>query len=125
MKLQFNSIHIENFLSIGCADIPLNDNGYVLVSGINNSKSDSALSNGSGKSSIFDSILWALTGETIRGASSVTNINGNDGALVEIDISVDDRDYSIRRTKDHSRYKTSLQILSGGEDLSGKGIRDS
>ena len=125
MKLQFNSIHIENFLSIGCADIPLNDNGYVLVSGINNSKSDSALSNGSGKSSIFDSILWALTGETIRGASSVTNINGNDGALVEIDISVDDRDYSIRRTKDHSRYKTSLQILSDGEDLSGKGIRDS
>ena len=125
MKLQFNSIHIENFLSIGCADIPLNDNGYVLVSGINNSKIDSALSNGSGKSSIFDSILWALTGETIRGASSVTNINGNDGALVEIDISVDDRDYSIRRTKDHSRYKTSLQILSGGEDLSGKGIRDS
>lgn len=125
MKLQFNSIHIESFLSIGCADIPLNDNGYVLVSGINNSKSDSALSNGSGKSSIFDSILWALTGETIRGASSVTNINGNDGALVEIDISVDDRDYSIRRTKDHSRYKTSLQILSDGEDLSGKGIRDS
>ena len=125
MKLQFNSIHIENFLSIGCADIPLNDNGYVLVSGINNSKIDSALSNGSGKSSIFDSILWALTGETIRGASSVTNINGNDGALVEIDISVDDRDYSIRRTKDHSRYKTSLQILSDGEDLSGKGIRDS
>lgn len=125
MKLQFNSIHIENFLSIGCADIPLNDNGYVLVSGINNSKSDSALSNGSGKSSIFDSILWALTGETIRGASSVTNINGNDGALVEIYISVDDRDYSIRRTKDHSRYKTSLQILSDGKDLSGKGIRDS
>ena len=125
MKLQFNSIHIENFLSIGCADIPLNDNGYVLVSGINNSKSDSALSNGSGKSSIFDSILWALTGETIRGASSVTNINGNDGALVEIYISVDDMDYSIRRTKDHSRYKTSLQILSDGKDLSGKGIRDS
>lgn len=125
MKLQFNNIHIENFLSIGCADIPLNDNGYVLVSGINNSKSDSALSNGSGKSSIFDSILWVLTGETIRGASSVTNINGNDGALVEIDISVDYRNYSIRRTKDHSRYKTSLQILSDGEDLSGKGIRDS
>lgn len=124
MIIKFEHIHIENFLSIGSADLELGNNGYVTVFGINNSKSDVAKSNGSGKSSIFDAISWVLTGDTIRGASCVTNIYGDNGALVSINMDVDGKKYFIRRTKDHKPLGNSLHIEVDGLDVSGKGIRD-
>ena len=74
MKLNFKKIIIENFLSIGYAEINLQDRGFTLVNGVNNNPKDLALSNGSGKSSIFEAISWSLTGETIRGIKDVVNM---------------------------------------------------
>ena len=67
MKLKFHNIYINNFLSIGEANVNLEDKGYCLITGINNNPNDAAKSNGSGKSSIMEAICWAFTGETIRG----------------------------------------------------------
>ena len=125
MKINFKQIHISNFLSIGDAVIELDDCGYTLVNGINQNPDDLAKSNGSGKSTIFEAISWVLTGETIRGSKDVTNIHGNDGALVELDFTVGTDSYKLIRTKDHSKYKTNLKIFINGEDKSGKGIADS
>lgn len=125
MKINFNKIHIENFFSFGSADIELNDCGYTLVNGINKNPDDMAKSNGSGKTTIFEAISWALTGETIRGTKDVVNIYGDDGALVELDFSVGKDIYKIIRSKDHSKYKTNLKIFINDEDKSGKGIADS
>ena len=125
MKLKFNSIHIENFMSLGEVDLSLDDCGYTLVSGVNNNPADLAKSNGSGKSSIFDAIMWTLTGSTIRGNKDVVNIHGNDGALVVLDFDVDNHSYKLIRSKNHSKYKTNLKILVDGSDKSGKGVRDS
>ena len=52
MIITFKEIEIHNFLSMGDAKLKLDNNGYVLVSGINLNKSDNAKSNGSGKSTI-------------------------------------------------------------------------
>ena len=125
MKLNFKNIKIENFLSIGNAEINLMDNGYTFVKGINENNSDNAISNGSGKSTIFEAISWVLTGETIRGSSKdIVNIYTDGGALVEINLTVNNDEYKIIRTKDHKEYKTNLKIFINGEDKSGKGIRD-
>ena len=70
MKIIFNKIIIRNFLSIGEAEIDFRNLGYVLVLGKNLNVDDNALSNGSGKSSIFESMSWVLTGETVRGIKS-------------------------------------------------------
>lgn len=49
--------------------------GYTIVSGKNSMDTDGAVSNGSGKSSIFNAICFALTGETAQGLSNnVENI---------------------------------------------------
>lgn len=125
MKINFRDIIIENFMSIGEAQIQLNDQGYMLVSGINNNPTDTARSNGSGKSSIFEAIVWCLTGETMRGNKDVVNRYGNDGTLVEINFLINETVYKIIRTKEHSKHKTNLKIYINGEDKSGKGIRDS
>ena len=61
MILTFKNIHIENFLSFGTADLLLDRGNYVLVKGENENPVDNAESNGSGKSAIFDAIVWALT----------------------------------------------------------------
>ena len=125
MKLIFNTIKIENFLSIGNAEISLKDRGYCLVNGINMNPKDSAKSNGSGKSSIFEAIAWCLTGETIRGAKNIVNMFQEGGALVELNFQVDKDSYIIMRSKDHYKYKTDLKIYINGEDKSGKNLTDS
>lgn len=124
MNINFDKIIISNFLSIGQADIDLKDNGYVLVKGVNNHTEDSAISNGSGKSTVFEAIIWCLCGETLRGSKNVTNINGDDGALVELFFRIDTNNYHIIRSKDNSKYKTNLKLFVNDNDISGKGIRD-
>lgn len=125
MKIKFKNIKISNFLSFGECEVDLQNPGYTLVSGINNNTSDNATANGVGKSAIFNAICWVLCGETIQGLSKdITNINGDDGAFVELLFSVDNDTYKITRTKDHSKYKTNLIIFKNDENISGKGIRD-
>ncbi len=125
MKLIFSHVHLVNFMSFLDASVNLDGQDYTLVEGENLTNSDNAKSNGSGKSAIFDAIMWALTGDTIRGGKNVKNIYADDGAYVELDFSVNTDTYKIIRSKDHSEYKTNLKIYKNNEDVSGKGIRDS
>lgn len=125
MVIKFMDLHIKNFMSIGTATLNLDNQGYVLISGINTNPNDNAKSNGSGKSSLFEAIVWCLTGETSRGVKDVVNLYGDDGALVELNFIVDNVTYKLIRTKDHSKYKTNLKIYINGQDSSGKGVRAS
>ena len=114
MKIVFEKVVISNFLSIGSAEIKLNDSGITLVSGINRQDPLSA-SNGSGKSSIFEAILWCLTGFTSRGSSAVSNIHTGKSAKVELFFLADTSAYVIKRTADPS----TLSINKDGQDISG------
>lgn len=125
MKIQFKKIVINNFMSLGDISIDLDNQGYTLVSGINNNPSDLAKSNGSGKSSIFEAIVWCLTGETMRGNKDITNNVINKGTRVTLYFNIDNNSYKLIRTKDDPEYKTNLLIYINDEDKSGKGIRDS
>ena len=126
MKIDFKTLKLNNFLSFHDAEIQLDNNGYVVVSGHNNYKPDNATSNGSGKSSIWDAISWCLTGQTIRGVKDVVNNSAKkDGCVVELLFSVDGTEYRIIRSKDHFLLKTNMKIYVNGEEKSGKGIRES
>lgn len=125
MIINFKSVKLCNFMSFDNAVVKLDDRGFTLISGINNNKDDLAKSNGSGKSSLIESIVWCLTGETIRGVRQVSNKFTNDGALVELDFTIDNVVYKLIRTKDNEEYGTNLKIYVNGKDKSGKGIRDS
>ena len=126
MNLQFTSLHIENFMSIGELDIQFDTyKGYNTIIGENRNIDDNAKSNGSGKSSIFESVVWCLTGDTIRGNKDIVNHNGTDGACVIVDFNCDGKKYQISRYKDHKKNKNNLFIVVDGVDCSGKGIRDS
>lgn len=120
MKIVFEKLKMHNFMSFGDAEIILNKSGYISIKGINNNLDDSATSNGSGKSAIFEAISWCLTGTTIRGSKDVVNIKLGGTAEVELSFTVDNDKYILTRTKDPS----NLKLYVNSDDKSGKGIRD-
>ena len=120
MRIVFKTMKLHNFMSYSDAEVALNRNGYVLVNGINNNPDDNAKSNGTGKSSLFSAISWALTGLTVSGSKEVANIHTEGTTSVDLIFSVDNHVYTITRTKNPS----NLKIFIDGEDKSGKGIRD-
>ena len=112
MKIKFKKIKLHHFLSFGDAEINLEIAGYTLVSGINNNPLDAAKSNGSGKSTIWSAICYALTGETIQGLKSgLANIYTNDGCHVELTFDVDGKEYILLRSKEaKALHQTLLKI---------------
>lgn len=126
MRYKFKTLELHNFLSFGDATINLQDKGYCLISGKNNNPSDRALSNGSGKSTIISGIAYCLTGQTIQGIkSNIENIFTTGGCYVKLNFDVDLNNYIVIRYKNHEKFKTDLKIFKNGEDISGKGIRES
>ena len=125
MRLTFKSLSIENFMSIGQVAINFDQmTGFNTIIGENYMVQDNAKSNGSGKSSIFEALIWCLTGETIRGNKDVVNHNTEGGTAVSVSFDCDGHAYVIERYKNHHKLKTNLLIKVNGEDKSGKGIRD-
>jgi len=122
MLIEFKKLTIHNFLSFEDAEVDLNTNGYTLVSGVNNNPDDLAKSNGSGKSSIWESISWAITGETIRGTKDVKRLGAGekDPCTVSLEFFIDKDKYKIIRSKD----PTNLKLIRNDNDISGKGVRD-
>lgn len=125
MHINFRKLTLHNFLSFGHSSITFHDDGFIRVTGVNENPDDLAVSNGSGKSSLWEALVWALTGDTIRGTKQVSNIYGDDGTYVEVEFDLDKNTYNILRSKDHKEYKTNIRIMIDGKDCSGKGIRDS
>lgn len=116
MIIEFSKVVIKNFMSIGEASINLKDRGLTIVKGVNNyePKLDS---NGSGKSSIFESIIWALTGSTTRGLKNVTNRYVSEKlSFVELEFKLNGINYNIKRSE---LPKKQLIIQEENKDISG------
>ena len=122
--VNFKKISIKNFMSIGEAEVDLNTGGFTLINAVNNRVEDSAGSNGSGKSSIAESILWCLAGETIRGHKEVVNRYTEGDCEVKIEFDFKGQNWAIERCMSRSKEK-SLLVYKNSVLLEAKGYRDS
>lgn len=124
MKLKFKKVKLVNFNSYAEAEVYLSDKGFCSVTGKNNYIKDGALSNGCGKSTIWTAICYALTGETLNGLT--TNLKNvlvdNNECSVELEFFANKDEYKIIR---QHKPKSDLKIFKNGENISGKGIRES
>ena len=121
MNLRFDSIDIESFRSIDRAVVDLSNQGTVIVKGINEYE-DNATSNGSGKSSIFEAIIYALFEETSSGEKDVANrIKGN-GFTITLTFEIDGDKYKVIRQGKSG--KTSVALYKNGEDISARNKTD-
>ena len=121
MILNFKKLLIKDFMSFAQAKVDFSDSGFIQVIGENHNKMDMAKSNGSGKSAIWESLVWCLTGSTIRGNKQVVRDGSND-CEVEVEFEADGKNYKIRRAC--VGVSTKLNFEVDGVDKSGKGIRD-
>lgn len=121
MNIKFESIDIENFRSIKDAHIKLSNQGIVIVKGINEYE-DKATSNGSGKSSIFEAIVFALFDETSSGEKDVANRIINNGYYINLIFYIDKDKYQILRQCKSN--KTSVILYKNDIDISARNKTD-
>lgn len=122
--INFKKVEIENFGSLGKAELNLNESdNFTLIDGDNQRLEDGAKSNGSGKSWLFESIIWALTGETVRGYKDVVNRYQDDDCKVKLSFNFKDSDWEIERTRS-KKGSQGLRIWKDSKELEYKGLRD-
>lgn len=118
MNIIFKTLEINDFQSIGHAKIELDEKGTTIVKGINNYE-ENTMSNGSGKSSIFEALYFSLFGKTTTGITNVTNrYSGSKSYKLVLEFTLDDVDYVI------TREGTKVSITQNGEDISRRNKSD-
>ena len=121
MNIRFKNIDIESFRSIDKATIILENQSTVIVKGINEYE-DKATSNGSGKSSIFEAIIYALFEETSSGEKDVANRIKNDGFSIKLDFDINGDSYQILRQSKSN--KSSVVLYKNNQDISARNKTD-
>jgi DNA repair exonuclease SbcCD ATPase subunit len=113
--MKLGKLKIKNFLSIKEAEIDFNDyNGLIQIKGDN---VDERRSNGAGKSSIFEAVIFGLFGRTIRGLNEDELVRGeSEGPLfVELCIGslriIRGRKPSILRVYQENKEETRNSVL--------------
>lgn len=110
--MKIERLRAQNFLTIGEADLRLDDRGLVLLQGVNLDDT-SAKSNGAGKSSIADAVCWCLYGVTARevtGDSVVLRSEGK-GCVVELTLLDGDDRWIVRRHRKHKTGRNALHLF--------------
>lgn len=109
--MKFYDLTISNFLTIGDAEVQLNDRGLLLIQGVNGDD-PSADSNGAGKSSIVDALCWALYGVTARGVTgdAVVNKSAEKNCVVCLTFEDGADKYLIQRFRKHATKKNQVLI---------------
>jgi len=108
--IRLKNINIKNVLGIEEYHFDFSSTGLYLILG----------ENGKGKSSIFESILWAIYGKVYRGnlsGSDIVNENSDEGCLVRLQFEKDESEYIVQRTINHPQLKNSLNIFENEIDI--------
>ncbi|NBO98639.1 MAG: hypothetical protein EBU90_00660 [Proteobacteria bacterium] len=114
-KVKFNSISIKNFLSIGKEEVSLDfKKGISLITGENK---DNGGRNGVGKSSLIESIYWALFGSTIRDIKKdkIVHNQSKGGSVVVLEFAIEDGKFSTSYKLTRSLEPSKLLLEKYGE----------
>lgn len=114
--MKFKKITIENFKSIGTNPVVVNldFNNTTLLTG----------SNGVGKTSITEAIVWCIYGVTKLKADNVVNKTVGENTKVELEFTENNKNYVITRYRKHRVHKNNVYIFENGENISLKNQAD-
>lgn len=112
--MRFVKLRAENFKSFENFSVDLDGHGFVKIDGVNNTDNFSE-SVGSGKSTIADALSYALTGETVKGNSSMSDVKNmltKGKCYVSVIFEHNGKTYEIVRGED------GLILVEDGVDIS-------
>lgn len=104
MSVTIESLRFENGFTYRSCDMPLADQGLVYLNG----------PNGHGKSTPFETLQHIMYGTTSRGVRKdgiACAVPDAGGFLGEVVLRNPDGRWLVRQTRNHERYKTSMQVL--------------
>lgn len=109
--MRLNKLIIQNFSSIRDATLYLANKGLVSINGVNEDKTGSD-SNGSGKSSIINAILWCLYGNYGKdeAADDIVNSQAGKNCMVQCIWREELLAYRITRYRKHTKGKNSITV---------------
>jgi DNA repair exonuclease SbcCD ATPase subunit len=123
-RINFTQVSIKNFLSIGNNPLTLEFKpGLHIITGVNRDKTDRQ--NGIGKTSVIESVYFAIFGSTIRELKKdlIPNTFTNSTCEVKLDFNVEDgsskTSYTIIRTLNPSK----LYFYKNGQDVTRDSIK--
>lgn len=119
MRARFNRLRVKNALSFATADMPLNDQGLVLLRGEN---LDEGGSNGAGKSTLFELMSHLLYGKLTKTdrrikKSDLLNAYRPKDFLVRLDLTVDGEEYQLDQFRAHSKRGTGISVTKAGVNV--------
>ncbi len=126
--MRFLTIQANNFLSFKELDYVLPSVGLYFVGGrvLDGTMS---ISNGAGKSALFEALAWGLFGKTIRHTEKaedrdkVVNRYVKKNCSVEIILEDDDGvPCIVRRYRKHSEWQNSLRLFKGDDELTAPSV---
>lgn len=113
----FKRIKIQNFFSFGPEEETLNldKTGLYLITGKND---QTGSSNGSGKSTVFDAICFALFGKVTKDVNLPNIVNNQTGqdCKVELWFKINKDNYWITRYRMHKKHHDNVYVYKGKHD---------
>lgn len=117
--IKLKELELNNFLSHVSTSLDLSSHeGLVLIEG--KTADGHYSSNGAGKSSILEGIVYALTGDTLRGVSvnDVVNRNFKKNTRVSLSFDKGESDYIVGRYRKDDKFGDSIVLFEDGKDIS-------
>lgn len=114
-----------NFLAFPEIKLDLDNRGLVLIEGKNLS-SNKYESNGAGKTTIIDIIVYALYDTTTKGlkADEVVNRYAGKNTCVVLEGHKGNDTYRIERYRKHKKYSNKVRLLINGEDHTAASVKE-
>lgn len=119
--VELTNLHLSNFFSHKDSTLNLKElEGLVLLEGVN--KSGLYGSNGSGKSSVLEGIIYALTGNTLRnvGVSDMVNRDVGKDTHSHLTLINNGVETDIYRYRKDTKHGDSIVLIEDGKDISSR-----
>ena len=117
--LKINKVILNNYWSYGYQELEYKYDKPVLV--IGERKDECFSSNGAGKSSLFEAMMWCLFAKTTKGllANTVVNYKIGKDCFVSVEGTVNNIPFVVTRYRLHSTHKNDVHFLYNNIDSRG------
>ena len=123
--LEWTRLTVTNFLSYQHFTLDLEDRGIILVEG-ENLTSSKFKSNGSGKSSLMEPLVYAIYDTTSKGikADKVVNRQAGKNTSVILEGRKGEDKYRIERYRKHTKNKNKVKFFINDKEVTAKSVAD-